>query len=465
VSIEPIHLLDVCALSEQLNLPPTWIYEQARRGRIPAIKLGRYWRFDPNSTVFQHWLDSLRTGHYDSATEQKEGPETEDHEMARSSYQQGYIKWRRNKRGKFAVLCYNLRSGDTWIHKTETLLTNKGELCRSTKEAERARAARMLEVNHMNSKPRARSITLAEFIDGLWQTYIEEKIKASTAYSYQSMLKTYVIPAWGHRLIDSIVPQDITLFFDARRKERLSDKYRLNLYGLLNVLFEVATQYDLIESNPVRRKLHRPAVERAEKPVLSAAQLRDVIAHFPGEHQPLALCVAITGLRLGELLALRWCNVDFAGRRLSITHNLWRGRLVSPKTEASKRTLHLPDALAGILQAHRSRSEWDKPEDFIFCTGQGGPLDPDHLRKCVLYPALKAVGIEPGDRTHGFHMFRHSAATIVHAQTRDKALAGDLLGHSEESFITSKYIHTDRAAEQATELLAREIAAGERSIN
>jgi integrase len=292
-----------------------------------------------------------------------------------------------------------------------------------------------------------------------------ERGKVSTVSTYRSMLKSHVLPAWGHRLIDSILPQDITLFFNAREKEGLSDKYRLNLYGLLNVMFELAIQYDLIESSPVRRKLHRPSVERREKPVLTAEQIRNVISAIPSEYQALALCIAITGLRIGELLALRWRNIDFTNRRLSITHNLWRGRLVSPKTEASRRTLHLPDALAEILQAHRSRSCWDSPEDFVFCSKQGKPLDPDYLRKCVLYPAMRAVEIEPGERTHGFHMFRHSAATIVEASTRDRALASELLGHTQAS-TTQSYVHVERAAERATELLAREIAPdNERRIN
>jgi integrase len=125
----------------------------------------------------------------------------------------------------------------------------------------------------------------------------------------------------------------------------------------------------------------------------------------------------------------------------------------------------LPEALAVILQAQRSRSGWDSREDFVFCSDQGKPLDPDHLRRQVLYLAMRAAGIEPEPYTHGFHMFRHSAATIVEAETRNRALASELLGHTQES-TTRGYVHVERVAEQATGLLARELTnSNERRVN
>ncbi|HTF38939.1 MAG TPA: tyrosine-type recombinase/integrase, partial [Blastocatellia bacterium] len=72
-------------------------------------------------------------------------------------------------------------------------------------------------------------------------------------------------------------------------------------------------------------------------------------------------------------------------------------------------------------------------------------------------PTLKAMGIVPGANSHGFHLFRHSAASIVHEQTRDMSLAQRLLGHSRLSTTADIYAHTESEAEQATETLAREI--------
>jgi len=443
-------------LAEYLGTAPSWVY--SHKDQIPHVKLGKYLRFDPESEAFKRWLESLSPNKYDSAALSKKDGSSPEENMTRQSFQAGWVRWKKNKQGRYAVLCYRLRKGE---QKTETLFNDKGELCRSSKDADKARIARMIEINHLNNlSRRPQLMSVADFASGLWAKYTE-KIKPSTASGYGSMLDRYVNREWGHRQIDSITPQDVTLFFEFREREKLSDKYRLNLYGLLNVFFEVALEYELIEANPVRRKLHRPQIERTEKPVLTAEEIKKVIEAAGENYRPLLLCVAMTGLRLGELLALRWLNVDFEQSRMTITHSLWRGRLVAPKTAGSRRVLHLPAVLIAVLKGHRTRQA-GQPEDFLFTNELGGPCDPDNLRKRVLYPALEAAGIARGDRTHGFHLFRHSAATIVADRTRDIALAGELLGHSQER-TTRGYAHVENVAKKATELLASEIA-GESSL-
>jgi site-specific recombinase XerD len=79
------------------------------------------------------------------------------------------------------------------------------------------------------------------------------------------------------------------------------------------------------------------------------------------------------------------------------------------------------------------------------------------MRVMVLYPALERAGIARGKSMHGFHLFRHPAASIAHAETRDLTLAQELLGHTRLSTTADIYTHTSGAAEQATETLAREI--------
>lgn len=105
----------------------------------------------------------------------------------------------------------------------------------------------------------------------------------------------------------------------------------------------------------------------------------------------------------------------------------------------------------------REASRWSGPEDFGFGTADGAPLNANTLRKKSLYPALKTVGIAIGSNSHGFHLFRHSAASIVHELTRDMSLAQRLLGHSRLSTTADIYAHTKSEAERATETLAREI--------
>ena len=388
--------------------------------------------------------------------------------MARDSFQTGSVRPRKTKRrGIVWELRYRVRdeSSETrWCQVTETAPLE----CRTRRDALKLLSEKLAEVNgrnspHSGSGPKNKAITFAEFVESDWRSYVENrKLKPSTLYSYCSMIDKYLLPEFGEKPLREIGPGDLTAFFERARSGKRK-KYLLNLYSLLRVMFEVAVENDRVERSPVRRKLHRPisadeGSNKAKKPALSGEEIRRVLLKLPDEYRTLFTCVAMTGLRVGELLALRWSNVDFASHELSITHSLWRRQLVTPKTDTSTRTLHLPALLVSLRTVHQRGARFDSPEDLVFGRGDGAPLDPDYLRKKVLYKALDAAGIKPGYRSHGFHLFRHSAGSIVHSITRDVKTTQELLGHSRLSTTADIYTHVDKAVgEEASEALAKAI--------
>lgn len=228
--------------------------------------------------------------------------------MVRRSYQKGRIQARQRKAGTIWVLRYRIKEGTKWIDKTEEL---RG--CTSESQARAAAAARMRKVNQVNSADRP-ATTLNEFAAGLWKEYVK-RIKPSTAYSYKSMLDLHILPVLGDRSLVAIAPADVTQFLKGRAGEGLVDKTLLNIYSLLAVMFTCAVEYDLIDVSPVRRKLHRPRPATAEKPVLNPDEIKRVIENIGAEYRPLFVCLALTGLRKGELFGLRWSDVDLSNRK------------------------------------------------------------------------------------------------------------------------------------------------------
>ena len=388
--------------------------------------------------------------------------------MARDSFQTGSVRVRETKRrGTVWVLRYRVRddsSGTEWREVSETTPAE----CRTRKDALKLLSRRLAEVNGRNSTEAGSdsivsSITFAEFVESDWASYVENRaLKPSTLYGYQSMMKNYLLPEFGERRLSKIGPSDLTAFFEWARSGKRK-KYLLNLYALLRVMFEVAVENDRVERSPVRRKLHRPngadeGSNKTKKVALSGEEIQRVLLQVPDEYRTLFTCVAMTGVRVGELLGLRWSNVDFGRGELSITHSLWRRELVTPKTDASARTLHLPEVLINLLAEHQRSARFNSPDDFVFGRVDGTPQDPDYLRNSVLYEALKAAGIKPGYRSHGFHLFRHSAGSIVHSITRDVKTTQELLGHSRLSTTADTYTHVDKAVgEEASEALAKAI--------
>ena len=150
---------------------------------------------------------------------------------------------------------------------------------------------------------------------------------------------------------------------------------------------------------------------------------------------------AVTGVRIGELLGLRWFNVDLKRRSLEVTHGLWRGQLQTPKTEGSIHGFQLSEMITSVLAGHRRKSPFSGEDDFVFCKADGSPSNQNYLRKKVLYPAMDRLGIKRGHRTHGFHIFRHTAGSITYTKTGDIKAAQTLLGHTQIGTTADIYVH------------------------
>jgi len=270
------------------------------------------------------------------------------------------------------------------------------------------------------------------------------------------MLRNHITPVLGGMPLVEITPADITNVFEPLGAA--SAKYRSNVYCLLRIMFEVAEQGDLIERSPVRSKLHKPECSREEKPQLSSSEVRMLLEKIEPEHRLFLLLIAVTGLRLSEALAFRWQDFEASAGTLSITHRLWRARLGPPKTRKSRAKIQLARELVDALLDHQEASGFNSPEDFIFCRLDGTALDPDHLRREVLYPAMDRAGIKRGDRTHGFHILRHTAASLLHEKTHDLKGVQQFLRHSQIGTTADIYVHqSPTVVRKASELLASEL--------
>jgi len=373
----------------------------------------------------------------------------------RKSYQKGSIEWKNGK----PTLKYELRVCGKWLTKRESM----PEWVDTQKQANQHRDQRMMEINQINNAIQrpvvggAPPMTLESLVKGRWAQYISEReLKPSTVYSYDSVLRTHILPELGAQELKEITPQHLSDFRD-KLSESLSSKTYRNIYWLLTQLFAVAKDFDLIEKSPVRPSLHRPRrISKKEKPRLSSEETLRVLQEIPNEHRLIFVLDVVIAVRAGELLGLRWLDFRPEQRALAISSSIWRGKLGTPKTEASVRVVHIPSSVVELLTAHREASAFKRDEDFIFARSDGRSYDQDHLRNIVLYPALLRAGIKREARSYGFHLFRHTAGSIVHELTSDLKLSQELLAHSHISTTADIYVHGRREAkaEKATELLA-----------
>ena len=238
--------------------------------------------------------------------------------MTRSSFQKGYVFSRATERGTVHVIRYRVRSTDgKWRHKAETVNSPR------RKDAERILAERLREVNRGLRLPV--EISFSDFVSSHWETYITQNLKPSTQASHRSNVRSHLLPTFGTLRLSEISPVQIMDFFKKRSAAGLKPKSLLNLYVLLQKMLNLAVALELLNTNPIQR-VPKPKVERIEKPSLSPAQVKSIADNMPENLKALVVLLYLTGLRIGEALALKWSDVDFEHSKLHIRRSVWRRR-------------------------------------------------------------------------------------------------------------------------------------------
>lgn len=329
-----------------------------------------------------------------------------------------------------------------WALKRECL----GEF--KSKKAALRKASTIIEaINERNnnralsSASHAVAITFEQFIDVCWRPYTQtQEHQISTINCHNSLIKNHLIPFFGEKAVADITPAEITDFLSNRRDE-FSGNSLQTVYGLLNRMFVIASEHELIERNPVRRLLHKPKTVSVDKPTLQLDQIRAILDGIPPPERLYNLLLAVTGMRSGEGLALRWLNFDGEKREIKITHTLYRSQLKPPKTATSEGSQRLHPRIAELLATHRSKSAFPADDDFIFCRNDGHPLNPgtalEHLHK-----AMDKAGIKRVKSAFGFHIWRHTAATLLFEKHGDLSHVQRALRHA-DSATTDLYVHSD----------------------
>ena len=154
------------------------------------------------------------------------------------------------------------------------------------------------------------------------------------------------------------------------------------------------------------------------------------------------------------MLGLRWQDIDFENRMIHKRNVVYRGKLIeglkdtSRSSKLRRHSVALSDALKRILEQHRAASKFTRPENFVFCRPDCRTLDPDHIRRYVLYPALVAAKVPLTSRGSGLHQLRHTCISEVSKRLGLK-VASEQAGHSDIQITADVYSHVDNESKLA----------------
>ena len=206
----------------------------------------------------------------------------------------------------------------------------------------------------------------------------------------------------------------------------------------------LATRREWTTSNPITHV--RQSAKRSCIPtVLTTDQLKDFLANLADPAKTAVLLGAVTGLRVGELLGLKWSDVDFEKLEICVSRDVVKQRIERCKTEASRKPIPMDAEIAETLWAWRLRCAYNQPEDWLFASpyrkGQQ-PYWPSSLYRMYLKPVLKAIGItEPV----GWHTLRHTFGTLMKANGEDVKTIQELLRHA--NFKVTMDVYTQAVTE------------------
>jgi integrase len=305
-------------------------------------------------------------------------------------------------------------------------------------------------------------LSVAKFLWDWLDNVKRRSISDATYVSYEVILRCHLEPAIGHYILQELQPAHIDAYITRKLKtvhkrgkpySSRSVQYDLSL---LRSALKVAEKRGLVHRN-VAELVDAPRVEPKEMRPLTLEQTRSFLAKIKDHPQyPLYLTMLTLGLRRGEVLGLRWEDLDLGEATLDIRAGLQRlgGKLqrTGVKTKSSRRTISLPTPVADVLRAHLKFQEeqrqvagaqW-KETGYIFTTRWGTPMEPRNLNR-QFSTLLKNAGL-PHFRVHDA---RHTAATVMRDAGIPIETVSRRLGHSRISTTTDIYVHPQQAADRA----------------
>jgi integrase len=285
--------------------------------------------------------------------------------------------------------------------------------------------------------------TGATFADAAaeWLRYIEHdrRRKPSTVNGYQAIVRSQLLPTFGSMPIESITPSTIEAWLAG--VDRASST-RVKALVLLHGIFQRARKVWSLPANPVADVEKPPLAASSDIQVFSPDEVWALVRAADSEQDATVfLMAAFTGLRMGELLALRWRDVDFAGSAVRVRASYYAGHLTTPKSGKIRAVPLAPDVARALAQLGR-RVDWIGDDDLVFA-GVGG----DHLDGSALRRRYKHALARAGLRSLRFHDLRHTFGTRMIAKT-DIRRVQEWMGHADIQ-TTMRYLHFSPRSEDA----------------
>jgi integrase len=333
------------------------------------------------------------------------------------------------------------------------------ETVRGTKKDAQVRLAELLNRLHRGEAVKASKTTLGGYLDEWLESYAKANVSPKTYERYEELVRLTIKPHAGNIVLDHLQPIQLqrlysTLLQSGRKKKAksgktgLSARTVLHVHRLLHQALKRAVKWQLLFRNPCDA-VEPPRPESHEMRTLNAAESAWLLeAVLQTRLYPGILLGISTGLRRGEVLGMRWSDIDFISKKLIVNQAIEKTnagiRFKQPKTKRSRRQVALPEFAVSALREFRARQDEERKlygtdyadHNLVCARPDGSPMDPDVYSSDVI-DFMKKIGLAGVS----FHKLRHGYATHLLAQNVHPKVVQELLGHSSIAITMDLYSH------------------------
>ncbi len=338
--------------------------------------------------------------------------------MRRRRYQKGSLQARRHGKKRVWVVQYYDADGH---HRYHTL----GRMCDLTKsQAEEKQTAFMQTVNGGEIEPeRDRPVLMGEFVDQVYLPFQRGKWKGSTKGTSESRIRAHIIKDLGNVQMKNSTPTGLQSYLDGKAAA-LGFSVVDHLRWDLTSIGDLAVAEKVLMTNPAKALYTPPSAKRGTSPVMTAAEVEKALGAAEFREKVILHLAIFSGLRPGEILALRRRSIGQDGSSVQINQRVYRGDLDVPKN-GETRVVAVPPRTAALLSEWLDAAVDSDPEAWVFASeNKKTPLWRDNLLRRHIRTQLEAVGLGWVD----FKVMRRTNASLGHGKV-DPKVAADQRGH------------------------------------
>jgi integrase len=244
-------------------------------------------------------------------------------------------------------------------------------------EAQKAADALRLEINEQTPRQKLQAISIETLIEHYRQHELPDIVQGtrplgseagedetrksySTQLTYAGYLRKWILPRWRSYRLTDVKPIHVEQWLKSLPMSRGT---KAKIRNIMSALYSHAQRWEWTTSNPITHV--RQSAKRSSIPtVLTTDQLKDFLANLADPAKTAVLLGAVTGLRVGELLGLKWSDVDFEKLEICVSRDVVKQRIERCKTEASRKPIPMDAEIAETLWAWRLRCAYNQPEDW-----------------------------------------------------------------------------------------------------